>query len=71
MKLTDDDLQAISGLKSLKSLYLSRTPIGDEGLRHLSGLKQLESLDVGGTRVTAEGAKVLRRAIPKLMIDGV
>jgi hypothetical protein len=71
MTITDDDLQAISGLKSLKSLYLSRTPIGDDGLKHLFGLKQLESLDLSGTRVTAEGAKALRRAIPKLTIDGV
>ncbi len=53
--VTDDDLQSIGTLVSLRQLWLYDTQISDRGLTHLSGLVNLEVLVLGKTRITDRG----------------
>ena len=64
--ITDDGLAPLAGLRSLKVLHLTGSPISDAGLVHLRGLKQLESLETTGTKITPAGLKQLQTALPKL-----
>ncbi len=53
--LTDDQLQCVAGLASLRQLWLYDTAITDRGLTHLRGLVDLEVLVLGKTRITDRG----------------
>jgi hypothetical protein len=64
--VTDDDLQALAGLGSLKDLDLSSTRITGAGLSRLVGLDSLESLTLDGTAITDEGMRNLM-TIPSLV----
>src|SRR5262245_61008775 len=57
--VTDSDLKELTGLKSLKTLFLYGTQVSDVGLRELASLNSLESLYLGRTRVTDIGLKEL------------
>jgi Leucine-rich repeat (LRR) protein len=50
MRLTEDDLDALGGLKHLKRLNLRELPITKVGLQKLAGLKSLEQLELGHSR---------------------
>ncbi|MFO0968246.1 MAG: hypothetical protein U0793_22035 [Gemmataceae bacterium] len=59
-KTKDDDLKPLRGLKTLRSLDLSHTEIGNAGLAQLEDLSQLEDLNLAFTAVTDEGLTALR-----------
>lgn len=59
-RLTDDDMQFLSGLKKLKSLNLSRNPVSSIGLRQLKSAN-LEILDLSETNFNASGTLQLRQ----------
>jgi len=56
---TDDDLELLGELYSLRTLRLRYTLIGDEGLRHVAAIRSLEEVSLDGTRVTDAGLAVL------------
>ena len=62
------DLEHLTRLVDLETLYLDETQITDVGLKHLTNLKRLESLHVGVTNVTDEGVKEFQQALPKCRI---
>jgi hypothetical protein len=57
--LTDDQMQCLSGLRSLKRLSPANTETSDAGLEHLRGLTGLESLSLRSTHVTDKGMEVI------------
>ncbi len=59
--ITDESLEHIAELKSLRSLSICCTSVGDEGLRHLAGMKQLESLSLAFSNVGDEGMNHVSR----------
>lgn len=58
-ELTDKGLRNLSGLKSLKRLFLDNTDITDTGILQLKGLKDLEYLNLTATAVSAGGLQKL------------
>lgn len=69
--LSDEGLEGIAEVAKLESLYLGQTNITDVGLAKLANCKNLKYLDVEGTRVTAAGLDAIRKALPKLEVNGV
>ena len=68
MCLSDADLVRLKGLRHLRRLDLTYTPITDAGLVHLEPLKQLEFIFLRGPLVTADGVRKLQQALPKTRI---
>jgi hypothetical protein len=60
LRLADDDLKNLAGLKNLQRLHLENNPITDAGVAHLKGLINLEYLNLYNTRVGDAGTKNLR-----------
>ena len=58
-KITDNDLQHLSGLTNLQTLCLGNTQVTDAGLQHLSGLTHLRCLYLEETQVTDAGLRHL------------
>ncbi len=58
-RFTDDELEHLKELKSLRYLDLSGTYITDDGLEHLKGLKNLRHLNLSGTQITDAGLEHL------------
>jgi mono/diheme cytochrome c family protein len=58
--ITDKDMAALPGLKSVVTLNLGQTGITDAGLVYLKGLKELEELHLEGTQITDAGLVNLR-----------
>ncbi|MCE9545512.1 MAG: hypothetical protein K8T25_08340 [Planctomycetia bacterium] len=54
-KVTDDDLEHLESLTSLKEIVLIRAKVTDVGLAHLKGLTKLQRLNLYGTDVTDAG----------------
>ncbi len=71
-RVTNEGLQALSGLKALTRLDLSRTAITSPGLRSLSGLKALTRLYLTGTEVDEAGLESLSglKRLQKLALSG-
>ncbi|MEO6786028.1 MAG: c-type cytochrome domain-containing protein [Chthoniobacteraceae bacterium] len=59
VRLTDEDLANIAGLKNLEVLHLDSTPITDAGLAHVGTLESLISLNLFGTAITDAGLQHL------------
>ena len=57
--VTDDDLAALEGCASLRTLGLSQTRVTDAGLAHLDGLSGLRDLYLIGTPITDAGLRQL------------
>jgi len=55
VRLKDEDLASIAGLKTLEVLHLDSTPITDAGLVHVGTLENLISLNLFGTAITDAG----------------
>ena len=68
-RITDDGVQFLSNLTSLKHLALQNTEISDKALDKLVSLKNLRSLYLNGTSVSTEAIDRLKKAIPGLEID--
>ena len=70
-QVTDAGLVHLSGLTSLRELYLGDTQITDAGLAHLRGLTSLRELDLINTQVTDAGVASLEQALPncRIIID--
>lgn len=67
-KISDDDLDALRGLKSLRTLRMNQTPITDAGIARLQALPLL-TLSVVQTGVGPEGAAAFKKAVPGCDID--
>jgi hypothetical protein len=59
LKITDEDLKELAGLKNLRFLRLNNTQVTSAGLKQLSGLGDLQAVDLGGTQVSDAGLKEL------------
>lgn len=64
--ITDAGLRDLSGMRSLRGLYLDNTKITDAGLQHVFQLRDLEVLGVDSTNVTEGGRSALLGPLPKL-----
>jgi hypothetical protein len=69
-QVTDAGLKHLAGLKQLRGLYLDHTKVTDAGLNHLAGLKELQELHLRDTKVTGKGKADLKKALPKLIVQG-
>jgi uncharacterized membrane protein len=58
-RLTDEDMEELSGLDNLFRLNLSQNPIGDDGMEQLKGLQRLEQLNIYGTQITGKSLSLL------------
>ena len=59
VRLRDEDLASIAGLKNLEVLHLDNTPITDAALVHVGALENLISLNLFGTAITDAGLQRL------------
>src|SRR5262249_46407625 len=50
LRISDDRLASLSGITSLRRLYLNGTPITDSAIKHLHGLSRLEILELRETQ---------------------
>lgn len=67
--LTDDHLERISHVKTLKTLIMKQNrnhDVTDLGAKYLCQLPNLESLDVANTGITDQGVETMVAAFPKL-----
>jgi hypothetical protein len=67
--IRDEDMNVVSKLSQLKSIYLFGTEITDDGLVDLQHLKDLESVELGLTKTTPAGRKRLRQHLPNCRIQ--
>lgn len=63
-KVTADGLQHLAGHKSLATLDLTGTKIGDADLPKFAAVAGLKQLTISGTAITAAGAKTLATQLP-------
>jgi serine/threonine protein kinase len=61
LPVTDQVLEHISHIKSLRYINLSNTEITDVGLQHIVDLPILDELDLGNTNLTSSGIAALTR----------
>ena len=61
VRLKDEDLANIAGLKNLEVLHLDSTPLTDAALVHVGVLENLISLNLFGTAITDAGLQHLAR----------
>ncbi|QEG00711.1 Leucine Rich repeats (2 copies) [Stieleria maiorica] len=64
--ITDEVLQRLGDVTSLKYLTVTEAPISDDGLLHLKKLSELRYVNLRRTNVTQEGADRLKKLLPKL-----
>jgi len=64
-EITNEQLEPVGRISSLKGLKLGSTKITDRGLVHLRELKNLESLILEDSKVTKAGLKDLYEHLPK------
>ena len=67
--VTDAGLAHLTGMDSLKKLYLNYTKITDAGLAHLKDLKNLEWLELRNTRITDAGLAHLKGLSSLVRLD--
>src|ERR1044071_671783 len=70
--VTDEDLEALEGLTSLRHLDLRLTKVGDTGVSHLNGLTGLRFLNLFRTQLGDKGLERLKglTALETLLIGG-
>lgn len=69
--MRNDYLVHLAGLTELQELNLSLNAwVSDEGLKHLKGLTNLRLLRLYGANVGPEGIRGLKKALPRLRIEG-
>lgn len=66
--VTDETLQHLAGMKSLRELDIAGSKVSDAGLNHLAGLMTLERLILSRTQITDAGLKPLLDQLPKLRL---
>jgi tRNA A-37 threonylcarbamoyl transferase component Bud32 len=66
----DAGMAHLKDLTRLNTLYLYNTMVTDRGLAHLHGLRNLSTLHLKGLTLSDEAVNALRRALPKVHIDG-
>jgi hypothetical protein len=59
-RISDDQISSLSGITSLRRLYLNGTPITDNAMRHLHGLFGLEFLELRETQIGDAGLPPVR-----------
>jgi hypothetical protein len=67
--IADSHLVSLSSLRTVKSLRLARTGIGDERLPLLTKFDHLRWLYVDGAKMSAEGLRQLQRDLPDCRIE--
>jgi hypothetical protein len=72
-RLTDEHLNQLSNLKTVKRLNLSRTALKNEHLIKLTTLTSLESLNLAENELTFEGLPAIRtlKQLKELNLDGI
>ncbi|MDR0337658.1 MAG: hypothetical protein LBI18_11265 [Planctomycetaceae bacterium] len=72
-RLTDEHLNQLGNLKTLKHLNLSRTGLRNENLIKLTTLTSLESLNLAENELTFEGLSLIRtlKGLKELNLDGI
>ncbi|HEV3003669.1 MAG TPA: hypothetical protein VGX78_04380, partial [Pirellulales bacterium] len=65
---TDDALEHVGKLRSLRILDLANTKVSADGLSHLKGLVKLEHLTLTGTQVNKSAVEKIQSALPKCRI---
>jgi len=68
VRLTNDALPRLGGLKKLQTLILDQNRIDDAGLKHLEGLESLDALSLLETRVTLAGVQTLLDKLPRCRV---
>ena len=68
-EVTNEGVQSIAGLTSLKELDLSFTDIGDEGIEQLSSMIRLELLNLSLTQISNEAVPMLGRLMRLKVVD--
>jgi len=70
--VSDQGVQAVSGIESLERLDLSGTTITDRGMAYLTSLPQLRELGLANTSITDEGLQQLRslRNLEAIAVQG-
>jgi len=66
--ITDNGLQHLSNVASLKNLYLGSTQVTDAGLEQLKVLPNLAYVYLVETGATDEGVRELERDRPQLAV---
>lgn len=66
--ITDAVLKRLTGINTLTSLALTKSPITDADLQELKKLKSLATLHLTETKVTAAGVADLQKALPNCNI---
>ena len=67
-KIDDSAGPVLASFRSLKSLDLSETALGDAGLVKLASLAGLRRLYLAGSRVTDEGVQAFVRSRPECQV---
>jgi len=65
--ISNDALDAVAELESIRKLYLTRTDVTDDGLAKLAPLKNLETLNLDGTRIS-DAALEFVKVLPQLKL---
>jgi hypothetical protein len=66
--VTDKGVAALATLPKLGTLWLSGTKITDAGLVELAKMSELADVWLFNTKITEDGLKMLRKALPKLIM---
>jgi Leucine-rich repeat (LRR) protein len=68
-RLSDEQVNLLSDLTTLRELDLSFNPITDAALPSLANLKELKSLWLNDTQTTEQGRKQLAKQLPNAAIN--
>ena len=70
---TDNDVQLLAGIKTIKKLDLSFTYVTDRGIKSLLQLRQLEDLNLDTAELVTDASMATLRDLPlrKLKVRGV
>lgn len=68
VKITDDDLACVKGLRHIHTLSFEFVDITDKGLDHLLSIDRIDSLTLRKTKITQEGIKKLKQKFPDIVV---
>jgi hypothetical protein len=68
-KVTDEGMNYLIGLPTLRWLHLENTHVTDDGLKRLSGLTNLGFLYFDMTEITEDRLMLLRQSLPNCVFN--
>ncbi|MEM0968066.1 MAG: hypothetical protein AAGJ31_01835, partial [Verrucomicrobiota bacterium] len=69
IKIGDETLSRLSGMRKLRALFLVDTKVTSNGLRHLDRLKELTALKLGGTGISKAQIEDFQKRHPDCVIS--